>query len=81
MTILSSGSTYALTIPAGNALVTLDLSGTSTVAGVTREDASRWHGTGAKACNPVATATAVTISTTPASAYRGASKTVHASAL
>jgi len=70
MTILSSGSTYALTIPAGNALVTIDLSGTSTVTGVTREDASRWHGTGAKACNPVATATAVTISTTGQVDYR-----------
>lgn len=70
MTILSSGSTYSLTIPAGNALVTLDLSGTSTVTGVTREDASYWHGTGAKACNPVSTATAITISTTGQVDYR-----------
>ena len=70
MTILSSGTTYPLTIPAGNALVTIDLSGTSTVTGVTREDASRWHGTGAKACNPVSTATAITISTTGKVDYR-----------
>lgn len=70
MTILSSGSTYSLTIPAGNALVTLDLSGTSTVTGVTREDASYWHGTGAKACNPVSTDTAITISTTGLVDYR-----------
>lgn len=70
MPILSSGTTYPLTIPAGNALVTIDLSGTSTVTGVTREDASRWHGAGAKACNPVSTATAITISTTGKVDYR-----------